>query len=117
MMKDLIEKLQKDVNLSAEQAEKALHSIKEHIVEKFPMIKDAVHSIFAGGSDSTASDDPTEPKSWMDKISDVVPGEIGEKLESFTKKAAEEGSEAFDKATDYAKEMYEKGKKKLDDLT
>ena len=116
-MKDLIEKLQKDVNLSAEQAEKALHSIKEHITEKFPMIKDAVNSIFAGGADTSSTEDPLESSSWMDKISDVVPGEIGEKLESFAKKAAEEGSEAFDKATDYAKEMYEKGKKQLEDIS
>ncbi len=114
-MKDLIEKLKTEVGITAEQAEKALHSVKDYVAEKFPMIKGAVENIFSGGE--AADDAPAEEsKSWMDKISDVIPGDIGEKLESLTKKAADEGSEALDKASDYAKEMYEKGKKKLDDI-
>ena len=114
-MKELIEKLQAEAGVTAEQAEKALHSVKNYVAEKFPMIKGAVENIFQGG-DATAAPAADESQSWMDKISDVIPGDIGEKIESFAKKAAEEGGEAFDKASDYAKDMYEKGKKKLDDL-
>jgi len=46
-MQELIEKLKAEAGLTDEQATKAIESIKNYIVEKFPMFEGAVSSLFA----------------------------------------------------------------------
>jgi hypothetical protein len=45
-MEELIEKLKAEVGLTDEQASKAIESIKNYIVEKFPMFEGAVSNLF-----------------------------------------------------------------------
>ena len=93
-MQDLIEKLQKENGLSAEQSRGVLNTVKEFIKEKFPMIGGAVDNMFpadnAAGSTPTGDTGNTEGPaqkggSFLDKISDFIPGEMGEKAEQFAK--------------------------------
>ena len=51
-MQELIEKLKEEAGLTDEQAQKAIISIKNFVVEKFPMLEGAVNSIF-GKDDAT----------------------------------------------------------------
>jgi len=43
---ELIEKLQTNAGLSEEQANKVLDTIKDFVVEKYPMLSGAVNSMF-----------------------------------------------------------------------
>ena len=45
-MQELIDKLKSEAGLSDEQAAKAIQSIKNYIVEKFPMLEGAVSNLF-----------------------------------------------------------------------
>ena len=45
-MNDLIEKLKTEAGLSDEQAKKAIETIKNYVVEKFPMLEGAVSNLF-----------------------------------------------------------------------
>lgn len=45
-MNDLLEKLKANAGLTDEQAKKALETIKEYVVEKFPMLEGAVGNLF-----------------------------------------------------------------------
>ncbi len=45
-MQELIEKLKAEANLTDEQAQKAIETIKTFVVEKFPMLEGAVGNIF-----------------------------------------------------------------------
>jgi len=47
-MKELIEKLKVEAGLTDEQAQKALQTIKDYVVEKFPMLEGAVNNVFGG---------------------------------------------------------------------
>ncbi len=94
-MQELIQKLQTEHGLSTEQSHGILNTIKNFIVEKFPMMAGAAENLFpadnaAAGSTSTGDTGTTEgpaPKggSFLDKISDFVPSEMGEKAEQFAK--------------------------------
>lgn len=48
-MQELIEKLKADAGLTDEQAKKAVETIKNYVVEKFPMLEGAVGSLFGQG--------------------------------------------------------------------
>ena len=48
-MQELIDKLKEEVGLTDEQAKKAIETIKNFVVDKFPMMEGAVNSLF--GSD------------------------------------------------------------------
>ena len=143
-MNELIEKLQQHAGLTTEQAQKSLQTIKQFVVEKFPMLAGAVDNIFpdTAGTPGPVSDitptpltdatslgatgtigtsyhsgdtaaelhatateathfgtttPPPEEKSFMDKISDFIPGQAGEKIEDFIKKAANEADNLFKK--------------------
>ena len=48
-MQELIEKLKADAGLTDEQARKAVETIKNYVVEKFPMLEGAVGSLFGQG--------------------------------------------------------------------
>lgn len=45
-MNELIEKLKTEAGLTDEQAKKAIESIKNYVVEKFPMLEGAVENLF-----------------------------------------------------------------------
>ena len=47
-MEELIEKLKTEAGLTDEQAKKAIESIKNYVVEKFPMLEGAVNNVFGG---------------------------------------------------------------------
>jgi hypothetical protein len=49
-MNELIERLMKEANLDAQQAQKAIETIAGFVKEKFPMLGGAVDQIFAAGS-------------------------------------------------------------------
>lgn len=48
-MQELLEKLKTDAGLTDEQAKKAVETIKNYVVEKFPMLEGAVGSLFGQG--------------------------------------------------------------------
>lgn len=122
-MNELIEKLMSHAGITAEQAQKSLETIKDFVKEKFPMLGGAVDNIFNDGEVMAAAPDPLEAApavagggSWMDKISDIIPGDMGEKIEAMAKKAADESAEAFDKAKDVATDAFARAKEGADDL-
>ena len=45
-MQELIEKLKTEAGLTEEQAKKAIETIKNFVVEKFPMLEGAVSNLF-----------------------------------------------------------------------
>lgn len=45
-MQELVEKLKTEAGLTDEQAKKAIETIKNFVVEKFPMLEGAVSSLF-----------------------------------------------------------------------
>ncbi|MCW3074020.1 MAG: hypothetical protein JWP69_1089 [Flaviaesturariibacter sp.] len=45
---ELVEKLKLEAGLSDEQAQKVLHTIKNFVVDKYPMLGGAVNNIFGG---------------------------------------------------------------------
>ena len=47
-MQELIDKLKSDAGLTDEQAKKAIETIKNYVVEKFPMLEGAVSNLFGG---------------------------------------------------------------------
>ncbi|MEO7310847.1 MAG: hypothetical protein ABIX01_10655 [Chitinophagaceae bacterium] len=99
-MTELIQLLQDKAGVTADQALKSLHAIKEYVTGKFPMLEGAVDNMFAGATDKVvevkAEVNPAEHHSMLDKISDVIPGEAGQKIEDFAKNAAEKAGDAFD---------------------
>lgn len=101
-MQELINRLTAEAGISADQANKALDTIKNFVKEKFPMLGGAVDNMFAGTPEAAAAAKPAEAKeeSIMDKISDVIPGQAGEKVEEFAKNAAHKAEEMFDNVKD-----------------
>ena len=45
-MHDLIDKLKTEAGLTDEQAKKAIETIKNYVIEKFPMLEGAVGNLF-----------------------------------------------------------------------
>jgi hypothetical protein len=45
-MQELVEKLKAEAGLNDEQAKKAIETIKNYVVEKFPMLEGAVSNVF-----------------------------------------------------------------------
>jgi hypothetical protein len=45
-MQELIQKLQQEAGLTEEQAKKAIQSMKDFVVEKFPMLESAANKLF-----------------------------------------------------------------------
>ena len=116
-MQELITRLTEKAGISAEQASKTIDTIKEFVKEKFPMLGGAVDNMFAGSaSDATATSAATTPKaeehSMLDKISDVIPGQTGEKIEDFAKKAADKAEDVFDNVKDKLSGMFGSDDKK-----
>jgi nucleoid DNA-binding protein len=47
-MQELIDKLKAEAGLTDEQAKQAIETIKNFVVEKFPMLEGAIGSLFGG---------------------------------------------------------------------
>jgi hypothetical protein len=105
-MQELIKQLTEKAGLSAEQATKSLDVIKSFVKEKFPMLGGAVDQMMGTEPEKVTTtataavtetnnispvtnvSEETEKKedsSILDKISDVIPGQVGEKIEDFAK--------------------------------
>ena len=115
-MQELITRLTEKAGISPEQASKTIDTIKEFVKEKFPMLGGAVDNMFAGSAnDATATSATTAPKapehSMLDKISDVIPGQTGEKIEEFAKNAADKAEDVFDSVKDKLSGMFGGDKK------
>jgi hypothetical protein len=108
MLDELIKKLQDSHGLSAEQSHNILGTVTGFIKEKFPMLSGAVDNMFGGTTAPaaqttttvTVETTKTEEHSIMDKISDVIPGQTGEKVEEFAKSAAHKAEDVFDSVKD-----------------
>lgn len=101
-MQELINRLTEKAGINADQANKAIETIKDFVKEKFPMMAGAVDNLFAGSSEAAATTDAPKAadSNIMDKISEVIPGDAGEKVEEFAKNAAHKAEEAFDSVKD-----------------
>ena len=118
-MQELITRLTEKAGISADQANKAIDTIKDFVKEKFPMLSGAVDNMFAGSADTstpaataTATTAPkAEEHTMLDKISDVIPGETGQKIEDFAKNAADKAEDVFDSVKDKLSGMFGGDKK------
>jgi hypothetical protein len=91
-MQELIQKLQTEHGLNPEQSHGILNTIKNFIKEKFPMMAGAVDNLFpqqpanpTTGDTGTTEGPASKGGSFLDNISDYIPGEMGEKAEQFAK--------------------------------
>ena len=95
-MEELIQKLQNIHGLSAEQSHGILNTIAGYLKEKFPMVGGAIDNLFQSGTTPTGPGttpgdvqstvaNPAQSSDFLDKISNFIPGETGEKLETFAK--------------------------------
>ena len=112
-MQELITRLTEKAGISAEQATKTIDTIKEFVKEKFPMLGGAVDNMFASSADNAtaastlaATATKAEEHTMLDKISDVIPGQTGEKIEDFAKKAADKAEDVFDNVKDKLSGMF-----------
>jgi hypothetical protein len=113
-MQELITRLTQKAGITTEQAATAIETIKDFAKEKFPMMAGAVDNLFSGSgaaastgaaatgaaATTAAASAATAGGSMMDKISDVIPGETGQKVEDFAKKAADKAEDLYDSAKD-----------------
>lgn len=102
-MQELITKLTEKAGISPDQATKAIDTIKEFVKDKFPMMSGAVDNLFAESAPSASQATAgvkSDSGSIMDKISDIIPGETGQKVEDFAKNAANKAEDLFDNAKD-----------------
>ena len=110
MLQDLAQKLQNEHGLTAEQSTGILSTVTGFIKEKFPMMKDSMDKMSvaqpAAAAQATIATEQKEEHSIMDKISDLIPGEAGEKIETFAKGAAHKAEEVFDNVKDKLSGMF-----------
>ena len=113
-MQELITRLTEKAGITTEQAATAIETIKNFAKEKFPMMAGAVDNLFAGSADAASSAAAatgaaattataaatTAGAGMMDKISDFIPGETGQKVEDFAKSAADKAEDLYDAAKD-----------------
>jgi CO dehydrogenase/acetyl-CoA synthase beta subunit len=109
IMQELINRLTAKAGITTEQAAKSLETIKEFVKEKFPMLGGATPENVAAAAAPKAEEKKEE--SMMDKISDVIPGQAGEKVEEFAKNAAHKAEEVFDNVKDKLSGMFGGDKK------
>jgi hypothetical protein len=125
-MHELITRLTEKAGITADQAGKAVDTIKDFVKEKFPMMAGAVDNLFASAAPEVSATaipavppaipDPAAPKvpeneSILDKISDYIPGEKGQKAEDFAKSAAHKAEEVFDNVKEKLGDFFSGDKK------
>jgi len=111
-MTELIQQLQTKAGLTADQAQKSLLAIKEYVIEKYPMLAGAAENIFAGAAAKVEEPTAEQQHSVLDKISDVIPGQTGEKIEDFAKKAADRAGDVFENVKDKVSGFFHNGEEK-----
>lgn len=97
-MQELIQKIIAKTGISAEQATQTIETVKEFIKEKVPMVSGAVDKFFHENSSGDNTD-------FLDKISDVIPGQMGEKIEQFAKDNAGKAGDVIDAMKDKFSDM------------
>ncbi len=119
-MQELIGRLTEKAGITTEQAGKVIDTVKEFVKEKFPMMSGAVDNLLAGSSGSTTATAavaapiaPVNETSMLDKISDVIPGAAGQKVEDFAKNAAHKAEDLFDSAKEKLGDMFGGDKKEV----
>ena len=119
-MQDLINSLKEKVGITEEQAIASITHVKEYVKEKFPMVAGAVDNLLNVQPTASVADPIIEPtvtaasgNSILDKISDVIPGDTGQKVEDFAKSAAHKAEELAKEAGHKAEEAYDTVKDKL----
>lgn len=122
-MQDLINRLKEKAGITEQQAIASITELKDYVKEKFPMIAGAVDNLLNVQPSATTTASATEPAaattestSILDKISDVIPGETGQKVEDFAKNAAHKAEELAKEAGHKAEEAYDAVKDKLSGL-
>lgn len=117
-MQDLINQITAKAGINEDQATKAIHAIKDFVKEKFPMMAGAVDNLFAENTTTPLSTQTNPPvtmhanvntaaePSMLDKISDFIPGETGEKVEGYAKTAAQKAEELYENAKDKLNGMF-----------
>lgn len=122
-MQELITRLTEKAGISNEQAQNAIITIKEFVKEKFPMMSGAVDNLLSTDASpatnfTEAPLDPSVPGaipkehgSMLDKISDFIPGETGQRVEDFAKNAGDKASDLFDAAKEKFGGMFNGDKK------
>ena len=85
-MEELLKQLQDKHGISLEQGSSILTTISNYLKEKFPMLAGAIDNFIPAqqGTGVTPVGENTAD-SLLDKISDFIPGDTGEKFESFAK--------------------------------
>jgi hypothetical protein len=114
MLQELIQKLQNDHGLSAEQSQGVISTVTGFIKEKFPKMKDAIENMVApkaeepkvGAFSQPEAEEKKEESSFLDKISDLIPGQTGEKIETFVKGAAHKAEDVFDAVKEKASGLF-----------
>jgi hypothetical protein len=109
-MQELVNELKEKAGLSEDQASKSISVIKDFVKNKYPMLAGAVDNMLGADAATTTTATPVnqaaaagetpvvaqseatkaeapkeESGSILDKISDVIPGQIGEKIEDVVK--------------------------------
>lgn len=91
MLEELLQKLQSEHGLSAEQSSGILNTISSFVKEKFPMMAGMIDNILPSGtavsnaeSKAKTSGSPDDGN-IMDKISEILPAGAGEKIEEIAK--------------------------------
>ena len=111
-MQELVNRLTEKAGLSVEQASTAIDTIKDFVKEKFPMLSGAVDNMFASAPAVETATKTAAPKERiLDKISDVIPGQTGEKVEGFVKNVADKAEDAFDSAKEKLSGLFDSDKK------
>ncbi len=114
-MNELITRLSENAGINADQAHKALETIKDYVKEKFPMMAGAVDNLFATSAPAVSavidSAAPIVHETVLDKISDVIPGEAGQKVEDFAKETAHKAEEVFDNVKEKLSGLFGNDKK------
>lgn len=105
-MQELITKLTEKAGISPEQAAKAIDTVKDFVKEKFPMMAGAVDNLLGSEAAAVSPTTSAAETSIMDKISDVIPGEAGEKVEDFAKNAAHKAEDVFDNVKEKLSGMF-----------
>ena len=114
-MQELVNQLKEKAGITEDQAVKAVEAVKDFVKEKFPMMAGAVDNLLgqytlAGATAATVIPAVSE-QSVLDKISDVIPGETGQKVEDFAKNAANKAEDAYDAMKDKLGDMFGGDKK------
>ena len=125
-MQELITLITEKAGITPAQAATALSTIKDFVKEKFPMMAGAVDNLFDAAPHTTAASsatvgattvipDPAAPvipePTMFDKISDVIPGQTGEKIEDFVKGAAHKAEDVYDDVKEKLGNMFGGDKK------